>query len=169
MSRILVVDDREFHRQAVVDLIEHEFGVTAATAASAGEALAAMAEQAFALVITDLKMDEMDGIQLLERGRSDHPGTEVIVVTGYGSIEDAVEAMRIGASDFVVKDGLSKVLPIKITKALENQSARHARDRLGEENRYLREEIGGRYNFGEIVGQSDQVREIMRMVQKMVQ
>ena len=97
MSRILVVDDQEFPRQAVVDLIEHEFGVTAATAASAGEALAAMAEQAFDLVITDLKMDEMDGIQLLERVRSDHPGTEVIVVTGYGSIEDAVEAMRIGA------------------------------------------------------------------------
>ena len=164
MSRILVVDDQEFPRQAVVDLIEHEFGVTAATAASAGEALAAMAEQVFDLIITDLKMDEMDGIQLLERVRSDHPGTEVIVVTGYGSIEDAVEAMRIGASDFVVKDGLSKVLPIKITKALENLSARHERDRLGEENRYLREEIGDR--FGEIVGDSPVIQQVLGTVMK---
>jgi len=164
MSRILVVDDQEFPRQAVVDLIEHEFGVTAATAASAGEALAAMAEQAFDLIITDLKMDEMDGIQLLERVRSDHPGTEVIVVTGYGSIEDAVEAMRIGASDFVVKDGLSKVLPIKIIKALENQSARHERDRLGEENRYLREEIGDR--FGDLLGDSPVIQQVLGTVMK---
>ncbi|MBT4098889.1 MAG: sigma-54-dependent Fis family transcriptional regulator [Gemmatimonadetes bacterium] len=164
MTQILVVDDQEFPRQAVVDLIEHEFGITAATAASATEALATLAEQAFDLVITDLKMDEMDGIQLLERVRADHAGTEVIVVTGYGSIEDAVEAMRIGASDFVVKDGLSRVLPIKITKALENRSARHERDRLGEENRYLREEIGDR--FGEIVGDSDVIRQVLATVSK---
>ena len=164
MTQILVVDDQEFPRQAVVDLIEHEFGIPAAPAASATEALATLAEQAFDLVITDLKMDEMDGIQLLERVRADHAGTEVIVVTGYGSIEDAVEAMRIGASDFVVKDGLSRVLPIKITKALENRSARHERDRLGEENRYLREEIGDR--FGEIVGDSDVIRQVLATVSK---
>ena len=164
MTRILVVDDQAFPRQAVVDLIEHEFGIAATTAASAAEALATLADQAFDLVITDLKMDEMDGIQLLERVRADHVGTEVIVVTGYGSIEDAVEAMRIGASDFVIKDGLSKVLPIKITKALENGFARRERDRLGEENAYLREEIGDR--FSEIVGDSAVIRQVLATVSK---
>lgn len=164
MSRILIVDDQEFPRQAIADLIDHEFGVAAVTAASAAEALATMSEQSFDLVITDLKMDGMDGIQLLQKVRDDHPGTEVIVVTGYGSIEDAVEAMRIGASDFVVKDGLSKVLPIKISKALDNRRARHDRDRLGEENRYLREEIGDR--FGEIVGDSPEIRQVLGTVTK---
>ncbi|MBT3346079.1 MAG: sigma-54-dependent Fis family transcriptional regulator [Gemmatimonadetes bacterium] len=164
MSRILVVDDQEFPRQAIADLIDHEFSVVAATAASAAEALTKLNEESFDLVITDLKMDGMDGIGLLQKIRDDHPGTEVILVTGYGSIEDAVEAMRIGASDFVVKDGLSKVLPIKISKALENRRARNERDRLGEENQYLREEIDE--SFGEIVGDSPEIRHVLGTVTK---
>jgi len=106
----------------------------------------------------------MDGIQLLQRVRDEHPGTEVLVITGAGSIEETYEAMRIGASDFVIKEGLNKVLPFKITKALENGSARRERDRLGEENAYLREEIGDR--FSEIVGDSAVMHQVLATVSK---
>ena len=74
--------------------------------------------------------------------------------------------MRKGAFDFIEKENLSSVLPAKIEKMLEYRATRQERERLGEENRYLREEIGGRFNFGEIVGRSSQIEAILTTVQK---
>jgi len=102
MARILVVDDeeglREFLSQALLGA-----GHVVETACDGEEALALLAKQGFDLVLTDLKMPGVDGLEVLRRVRADQPETEVVVLTAHGSVETAVEAMRLGAFDFLQK------------------------------------------------------------------
>ena len=163
MSRVLVVDDHEVVRSGVALRVER-MGHEAVTARSGAEALERLAESAFDLVVTDYRMEGMDGLQLLEMVKTRWPTADVIMVTAFGSIEVAVQAMQKGASDFVEKENLSEVLPIKIARVLEHRTARHERDRLDAENAYLREEIGDR--FGDIVGVSEGIRRVLGAVEK---
>jgi two-component system response regulator HydG len=163
MSRVLVVDDHEALRSGVALRLER-MGHEARTASSGAEALELLAEEAADLVITDYRMEPMDGLQLLQAVKERWTETDVIMVTAHGSIEVAVQAMQKGAADFVEKTDLNQVLPIKVSKVLENRSARHERDRLDAENEYLREEIGDRY--GEIVGDSKTMRQVLAAVDR---
>ncbi len=165
VSRILVVEDNETMRSGVV-LVMERMGHKASAAASGPEGLAVFREQAFDLVITDYKMEEMDGLEVLEAVKREQPDTDVILITAYGTIEIAVEAMKVGAADFISKPFPPDVLRLKVEKVLEHRETRQARERLDEENRYLREEIGGRYNFGEMVGGGSQMQEIFETVEK---
>jgi DNA-binding NtrC family response regulator len=108
----------------------------------------------------------MDGMQVLEAVKEKYADTDVILITAYGTIEIAVEAMKQGAVDFITKPFPPEALRLKIEKVLDYRATRQERERLGEENRYLREEIGGRYNFGEIIGDSPQIKEILTAVAK---
>ena len=163
MNRILFVDDYEPLRDGWT-LRLGRMGHEAAGAASAAEALERLRDGGADLVITDFRMEGMDGLQLLEQVRKLYPEIDVIMVTGHGSIERAVEAMQMGAVDFVVKDNLDQVLPEKIRQVLQNRQARLERDRLEEENEYLREEIGDRY--GDIIGDSERMRQVMAAVER---
>ena len=168
MSRILIVDDNETMRSGVALVVER-MGHQAMTAGSGREGLEQLAKQGADLVITDYRMDQMDGMQVLESVKGKHPDTDVMIITAYGTIEIAVEAVKKGAFDFITKPFPPEALRLKIEKVLEYRSNRRERERLGEENRYLREEIGGRYNFGEIIGDSPQMRAILEMVRKVAQ
>ncbi len=165
MSRILIVDDNETMRSGIA-LVMKRMGYEAFTAASGVEALSILARHGGVdLVITDYKMAEMDGLQLLEAIRRDFGDTDVVIITAFGDIEVAVNAMQKGASDFVVKgDRTYEVLPIKVSKVLEHRRARWERDRLDEENEYLREEIEDRY--GEIVGRSRHIAQVLARVER---
>jgi len=163
MSRVLVVDDHESVRSGVALLIER-MEHTVATAGGGHEALEQCAESEFDLVITDYRMEGLDGLQLLQTIKERWPATEVIMVTAHGSIEVAVQAMQLGAGDFVEKTDLYQVLPIKVARILDHRMARHERDRMGAENEYLREEISDR--FGEIVGASEVIRRVLASVEK---
>ena len=163
MNRILFVDDYEPLRDGWA-LRLRRLGHEPATAGSGSEALERLAAADIDLVITDYRMEGMDGLELLGQVRKLHPETDVIMVTGHGSIEVAVQAMQKGASDFVVKDNLDRVLPEKVRTVLENRRARKERDRLEEENEYLREEIGDRYE--KIVGDSQRMRQVMAAVER---
>ena len=163
MSRILFVDDYEPLRGGWA-LRLGRMGHEAATAGSAGEALEWLARSDADLVITDYRMEGMDGLELLGEVKERYPETDVIMVTGHGSIQRAVEAMQMGAADFVVKDNLDQVLPEKIKQVLQNRRARLERDRLEEENEYLRGEIGDRY--GAIIGDSERMRQVMAAVER---
>ena len=165
MSRILVIDDNENLGSGVVLMLER-MGHDGLAVTSGPEGLEKMEEGVFDLVITDYRMDEMDGLEVLQAVRGKSPDTDVVVLTGYGTIEIAVEAMKKGAVDFIEKENLSSVLPLKIEKVLEYRLARRERERLGEENQYLREEIGGRFNFGEIIGHSTQMEDVLKTVRK---
>ncbi|MSR83092.1 MAG: sigma-54-dependent Fis family transcriptional regulator [Candidatus Latescibacteria bacterium] len=162
MSRILVVDDDEM-RHAVAEKVRR-LGHETSVAASGPEALEMLRAQSYDLVITDYRMDGMNGLEVVAAVKAEFPDTDVMVLTAVGTIGLAVEAMRQGAIDFVEKSNLTEVLPIKVGKAIEHRLARLDRERLEEENRYLREEIGDRY--GEIVGRSGRIREVLAMVEK---
>ena len=165
MSRILIIDDNETLGSGVVLMVER-MGHEGAAVTSGPEGLARLAEQSFDLVITDYRMDDMDGQQVLEAVKARAPETDVMMMTAYGSIELAVEAMKCGAIDFITKPFPHDGLRLKIEKVLEYRAARRDRERLGEQNRYLRDEIDGRYNFGEIIGESEQIHKVLAAVQK---
>ncbi|MDE2798699.1 MAG: sigma-54 dependent transcriptional regulator, partial [Gemmatimonadota bacterium] len=141
------------------------------TAASGGvEGLRQMKARPFDLVITDYKMEDMDGLEVLDAVRRDYADTDVVVITAYGTIDVAVEAMRKGAADFVVKaDALYDVLRLRVEKVLKHRELRQSRDRLDEENQYLRDEIGVRFNFGEMVGRSRPMKTVYEMVEKVAE
>ncbi len=163
MSRVLVVDDHESVRTGVALLVER-LGHEVVTASSGREALGRCSEGEFDLIVTDYRMEGMDGLQLLESAKERWPTTDVIMVTAHGSIEVAVQAIQHGAADFVEKTDLYQVLPIKVSRVLEHRLARSERDRLGAENEYLREEISDR--FGDIVGDSAEIRDVLVAVEK---
>ena len=164
MNRILIVDDNETMRSGIA-LVMKRMGCEAITAASGAEALSILARQAaFDLVITDYRMAEMDGLQLLEAIRRDFGDTDVVIITAHGTIEIAVEAMQVGAVDFITKPFPMEALQLKVERVLGHRADRRERDRLGEENRYLREEIEDRY--GEIVGRSQQIAGVLARVEK---
>ena len=169
MSLVLVIDDNETMRSGMALLLErmgHDV-----TAASGGvEGLRQMKAKPFDLVITDYKMEDLDGLEVLDAVRRDYADTDVVVITAYGTIDVAVEAMRKGAADFVVKaDALYDVLRLRVEKVLKHRELRQSRDRLDEENQYLRDEIGVRFNFGEMVGRSKPMKTVYEMVEKVAE
>lgn len=100
--QILVVDDEESMRLLLSSILKGE-GYNLDTAANAGEALAKLEQKDYGLVLTDLKMPGMDGIELVSRVREKYPDTTIVVLTAYGTVETAVEAMKLGAWDFLAK------------------------------------------------------------------
>ena len=166
MSKILLIEDDETMRDGMSLLLKragHE--VVDVSYGPAGVELCH--KEKFDLVITDYKMDEMNGIEVLEKVKSIDEGTEVLMVTAYGTIDLAVEAMRKGAADYVTKHFPSNnEFTIRVEKVLKFGEARKAEARLNEENKYLRQEIDVQYNFGEIVGTSDKMKSVFDMIQK---
>lgn len=145
MPRILIVDDEEANRLALERIGSRE-GWEVSLAASAQQALQLLREQEVGVLITDLKMPGMDGMALLRLCRQLAPDTQVIVVTAYGTVERAVEAMKEGAADFVTKPLRRADVVAGVTRALE-------RYRLLSENHRLREQLA-KGPSDEVVGQS---------------
>jgi DNA-binding NtrC family response regulator len=154
--RILVVDDEEKLRR-VIELQLSTAGFEVDKAASAEEALK-LAERAD-LVLTDLKLPGMDGLGLLAAIRRQNMFAPVIMMTAFGSIQVAVEAMKAGAADFLLKPFSLDHLMAVIQKALEMRALR-------DENRQLREELGKRYEFDNIVGRSTAMQEIFATIER---
>ena len=150
-------DDLAFRvgTQALLD----DNGYAPTIAANGDEAVRKLGEQHVDLVLSDLVMPGMNGIELLQHIRSSHPGVPVIMVTGFASIGTAVEAMRLGARDYVTKPCDNDELLIKIRRALEEQQ----KDR---ELKSLRDEVRGVYGFGNIVGRNARMKEMYTLVQQ---
>src|SRR5690349_632186 len=154
--RILVVDDEEKLRR-VIELQLSTAGFEVDKAASAEEALK-LVERAD-LVLTDLKLPGMDGLELLAAIRRQNTHAPVVVMTAFGTIEVAVEAMKAGAVDFLLKPFSLDHLMAVIHKALEVRALR-------DENRQLREELGKRYQFDNIIGRSPAMQEIFATIER---
>ena len=186
MGRILIIDDNKSLGDGLV-LSLNKMGHQAVAAGSGREGLARMKDEPFDLVITDYRMEEMDGLAVMEAVQRQAPDTDVMMMTAYDTRELAVEAMERGAIDFIVKPFLPDELWLKVNKRLDYrtklqeaqaklQEAQTLRqeaeaklrdwEHLFEQNRYLREEIDSRYNFGEIVGQSPQIKAVREQVRK---
>jgi DNA-binding NtrC family response regulator len=155
-ARILVVEDEDKLRRVIeLQLKTAGFEVDQSGSAEAGVKLADRAD----LIITDLRLPGMTGLDLLAQIRSQNSRTPVIVMTAFGTVENAVEAMKAGAVDFLPKPFSLDHLMAVVTKALEVRALR-------DENEKLREELGWRYEFDNLVGRSAAMREIFATVNR---
>ena len=155
---ILVVDDDRAFRIATRTLLEDE-GYAVVLASSGAESLEQLAEKTVDLVLTDLVMEEMTGLALLAQLKERYPDIPVIMVTGFGSIQTAVEAIHLGAADYVTKPHNNEELVLKVGRTLEIKS----KDR---ELQSLRQAVSGTYHFGNIVTRSDRMREILTQIRQ---
>ncbi len=158
MDTILVVDD-EANYLTVMEALLGEAGYETLTAASGADALKVAAQADLDLVLTDMKMPQMSGIELLSELKRLDPDLPVIIMTAYGTVEKAVEAMKKGAFDYILKPFKNEEILVTIAKALEH---RH----LLRQNRLLGQELGKRYGPANIVGHSKAMQEILALVHR---
>jgi two-component system response regulator AtoC len=157
--KILVVDDEAPVRDVVRKGLSQMGGYSVEVAQNGVEAIEKIEKDVFDLVLTDLKMPEMDGIELLKTIKGTRPEVTVILMTAYGSIETAVEAMRIGATDYITKPIDLNDLLIRISKARKESL-------LLTENRLLRMEVRKKFEFANIIGKSKKMQEIFSLIEK---
>ena len=156
MPKLLIVDDQRNMRTTLAMMLRGaSFEVDEAQ--NGEEAAERGAVGAYDVVLTDLRMGAKDGIDVLRAIKEAQPMTEVIVMTAYGTIESAVEAMRYGAFDYIQKPFTEQELLVKVGKALDNR-------RLAGEVAFLASEFKDRYKFENIVGRSSAVREVLGRV-----
>ncbi len=166
MSKILLIEDDETMRDGMSQILR-KAGHEVADVPNGPAGVELCREETFDLVITDFKMSkEMNGLEVLDQVKSIDEDIDAILITAYGSIDMAVEAMRKGAADYVTKPFSPGEFSIRVEKVLKFREARQAEARLGEENKYLREEIDIQYNFGEIVGSSENMLRVFEKIQK---
>lgn len=158
---ILVVDDDDSLRR-IMQLQLEEAGFTVLAAANGPEALARMEDFSPALVITDLKMPGMSGLELLGKLREGFPETTVIIITAFGAVSTAVEAMKAGAYDYITKPVDYEQLLLVIGRAME-------RGRLLEEVKTLRTNLDEKYGFEGIIGQSKALTHVLQMASRVAQ
>src|SRR3954469_5055235 len=160
MANVLIVDDERPIRR-ILSLLLQERHHRVSEAGSGEEALAAMAEAKPDLVLLDLKLPGIDGLETLQRLRALKPRLDVVMMTAHGTISSAVDAMRRGAFDYVTKPFDNDELLMVVDRALEMR-------RLSSEVEALREDLETRYGFSEIVGVSREIQEIFRLMAKIV-
>ncbi len=153
MSKVLVVDDQRNMRTTLA-LMLRDAGYEVEDAASGEIATDRVAADSFDLVITDLRMGTIDGMQVLRHTKEVAPLTEVIVMTAFGTIESAVEAMRLGAHDYIQKPFSEQELLVKVLRALEKRM-------LAGEVSVLAAEFRERYRFENIIGRSGAIRDVL--------
>jgi DNA-binding NtrC family response regulator len=156
LYRILVVDDEEHQRDMLAGFLKKQ-GYAVETADSGKTALELADQRHFELALVDLKMPEMDGIELLEKLRERNPEIQIIMMTAYGTVETAVEAMKKGAYHYIGKPVNLDELKLNIKTALNNQ-------RILVENRYLKEEVERQYKDLKIIGESKAIQGVLSMV-----
>jgi len=155
MKRILIADDKPSMREMLTQAMEAKgFEVVAVPD---GNAALEQAEAGVDLVITDLRMPGKDGIEVLGGVKRISPETEVIVMTAFGTVENAVEAMRLGAFDYILKPFSIDELELKVDRALD-------RSRLASEVQYLKEQDARR--VGPMIGEGQVMRDVQRLIDK---
>ncbi len=155
-AQILVVDDEVNIREALAALLEDD-GYQVDSASSTEEAIKKLREEQFDIILSDLRMSGRSGLDLLQWVRDTSPETEMIILTAYGTVEGAVEAMKLGAYDYLAKPVDRNRLGLLIEKALEKQ-------RLSRENRRLRSRLSIKEEFSNIMGNSPRLREIFKVI-----
>ena len=155
---ILIVDDDEGVRQILVETLKTA-GHTVTTADSGERAVAAVREAPVDLVILDMVLPRVDGLEVLREITTLRPETAVIMITGYASVETAIRAMKMGAVDYIVKPFRMEEVELIVSRALE-------RSRLRRENAALRRQLQMTWGLQNLIGQSPEIRRIQRLVEQ---
>ena len=153
---VLIIDDEPLMRISIADALKDE-GCQVKVAATGLEGVDLIKKEPFEIVISDLRLPGMDGLQILQTCKEVSPKTGVIVITAHGSVETAVGAIKMGAYDYITKPfSMDELLLIvnRLLKVLE----------LEDENRSLREELEGRFSFKGLLGKNDKMREVLEKI-----
>ncbi|RMF43635.1 MAG: sigma-54-dependent Fis family transcriptional regulator, partial [Deltaproteobacteria bacterium] len=149
--RILIVDDEESLREFLGIMLTRE-GYEVETAADGGQGVEKLRQSGFDLVITDIQMPRVDGFGVLNHVLEHSPDTVVIMITAFSSTEQAVEAMKLGAYDYITKPFKNDEIRLIVKNALERRDLRR-------ENRKLRQQLTDRYSFHNLIGKSKAMRQ----------
>ena len=155
-NKILVVDDDRSHRQMLAAVLSEE-GYHVYQAGDGSAAVGAIENQFFDMVLMDIRMEHMDGIEALQRILEISPGVIIIMMTAYASVDTAVDALKLGAYDYLTKPIDIEELIILIKKAFHHSQ-------LEKENIYLKEQLDQRFDFSGIIGQSKAIKSLFETV-----
>jgi DNA-binding NtrC family response regulator len=158
MSSILVIEDKDSMRKMLAQTLMEE-GYQVETAADGPEGVEKAKTNQYDLVLTDMRMPDMDGLDVLSNIKELNTDTAVIVMTAYGTIETAVSAMKKGAYDFLTKPFDTEHMLVLVDKALKSQ-------RIMAENEFLREELDQRLGMGQIIGKNEKIIDVLKLIQK---
>jgi DNA-binding NtrC family response regulator len=153
---LLLVDDDRHILSSMGDWLREQ-GYATDTAASLAEGLAAVDRKSYDLALVDIRLGDGDGFDLLAHCRKSHPATEVIMITGYGTVEAAIEAIRLGAFDFLTKPLIDEELLIAIERALNQQ-------KVIEENKTLKAQLDMRFGMENIVGHDHRMLKVFDVI-----
>ncbi|QDU21249.1 sigma-54-dependent transcriptional regulator [Urbifossiella limnaea] len=156
-QRVLVVEDLPDNRESLKTLLKLALKLEVDTAEDGAKALALLAERPYSLVITDLQMPRMDGMKLIQKIQDDGIPSTVIVTTGHGSVPDAVEAMRMGVYDFLLKTDEPQRLIRMAQRALKER-------RLQDEVAALREQLHGGHTFLNVLSKSPKMHDVFELI-----
>jgi len=157
-SSVLIVDDEESLRE-VLTIMLHREGYLVEAAQDGEQAIKRLKESRFDLVISDIKMPKVSGLELLGYIKENSPETLVIMITAFSSTDDAVEAMKQGAYDYITKPFQNEEIRLIVRNALEKQA-------LKQENQALKRELGERFSFGKLVGKSKQMQDLYSLIER---
>jgi DNA-binding NtrC family response regulator len=157
-QKILIAEDDDLNRNNLTELLTME-GYEVKAVENGKEAMAAFVEDKYDLVITDLKMPEGDGLELLKFVKDMNPDNIVIMMTGFGTVDSAVEAMKYGAFDYITKPMKDDLVKLTVSRALSFAS-------LQEENVTLRDNLREKYDFGKMLGYSECIKTIFDTIEK---
>src|SRR5438093_7824425 len=155
--RLLIVEDNEVARRQLQQLLETDHGVQVDTVADGTEALQDLTEHSYSIVITDLRMPRLDGMELIREVQQRRLPVTVIVTTGHGSIDEAVQAIRLGAYDFLTKPIDVDNLRLVVQRALRERT-------LQDEVVYLREQLKSRYSFYNILSKNPHMHAVFELI-----
>jgi DNA-binding NtrC family response regulator len=156
-QRVLVAEDNQDARSALKSMLELALGVSVDTVSDGSQALRALIEQPYSVVITDLKMPRVSGMQLIEEVTQRRLPVTVIVTTGFGSIEEAVKAMQLGAYEFLTKPTNPEHLCLIVRRALRERA-------LADELENLRQELDRKHGFLNVLSKSPRMHEIFELI-----
>jgi len=157
-KQILLADDEDTFRETFAKIL-HEEGIAVTAVGNGIDAIDAITKEAFAVAILDIRMPGADGIKVLREIMRIRPETRVIMITAFGTVEMAVEAIKLGACDYVMKPVVMDDVLIKI-----RQNIRYLE--LQEENEQLKMELNGRFDIGQIIGESPAMQQVFEMIRK---
>ena len=156
--KILLAEDEKSTRSYIFDILG-EKGYDITVAADGAEAIRTFDEGAFDLVLTDIMMPNADGFELLRHVRESGKEVAVVIMTGFGTTDKAVEAMHLGAFDFIQKPFKPDLIVVTVSRALSWM-------KLKKENNLLRDKLKDRYDYGRMIGYSDPVRQVFETIRK---
>ena len=159
--RILIVEDEPNMRKTLSSILKEEEYIPLETS-RAKEGLKILSQENISLIVSDIKMPEMDGLQFLKEIRTRGYDIPVILITAYGSFDSAVEALRLGAYDYITKPFNPEAIIHTIRRALEHR-------KLKEENIYLKEELERKSGFEELVGDTEVMHEVYSLIDKVAE